>query len=1777
LNPLDKYISANRSPSGKSNQQDQRFALFKAIDTQTKKEVFIKSVKAQGTSLHEISKLSHEFKILNALNHEGIPKPIELINSGQTVALVLDSFEYEPLKDVLLRGPLPLDTFFNIAIEICDALKYVHNEGILHRDINPSNIFISSDGHAKLMEFGIATKIQSEENEKINLDLIEGSLTYMSPERTGRTSYVVSDSSDLYSLGISFYEMLSGKPPFDSSDPLEIIHFHLSRKPVSLKRLNKKLPDVICAIVEKLIEKTPDTRYQSCESLLSDLLFIQDAIEKGLDLDSFKANAKRTVKRYLEPQKLYGREPQIAQLLKSFEDLAYSKSSLLLVSGYAGIGKSVLVKQVQQPIIKKKAIFISGKFDQFKRNIPYFSFIEAFNDLITSLLSQSEEQNEYWRERLTSVLGDNAGLIIEVIPYLEKIIGKQHSVPKLQPAESEFRFRSVMLDFVYAFSSQERPLVIFLDDLQWADLPSLNLIERILVTPGESNIFIIGAYRDNEVNELSPLAITIQQLKSTSVVLNEIQLRELDEKTTTQLVADSFGMNTKQAKELGNIAFRKTSGNPFFINRFLKSLYNDKFVKYDGKEWGWEKDKIEALDYADNVVDLMSRELTSLPEATQETIKSAAVLGNTFNLKELALIMGKTQREVFENLNPAFESGYLIPIDNNYRNLTLDIDELEASLKKASDKMLSNFKFMHDRVQQAAYALIPAEERDFVHVQTGRILYINTIPKDLTFSQNRAQQVALEHIPEDELKSVSVNTGRVLYENTHADDLSDSIFTIVGHFANGLHLITDKEEKLRLLELFLLAGQKAKDSTSYDLSVVYLTNALKLNKAFGWEKEYQLTYDIYLSLGESEFLNTNHDKALEYFDELLKYSKTKLEKLEIYYVQSSLYLKLSRTSESIELGRKAMQLFGINFPVHPLAIKVKALMVLAKYFWQFTKNSKRAASLIHEDECKNREIIEINKFLVDMQSCAYQENQDLMLVLIFKGVDNFLKYGYTDSSAFAFSSFGVVTLSKLGLAKKGFSLWDLTADLSPRTKSDFMKGKIDYILGAFSTHWRYPVGDGLDHILETIKKCTVNGDPHFAGYAITNYISKKMAAGYPIEEVLEWSIDKVDYLKRNKHFSGLDFSAPKMQLLKALAGQSPKLKDWNDSDFKDDDFVKSIRETGNQSALGHFYCTKVTMLYYFDRYNEAIQTSDKGWPAYDYIVGQWLVPEWEFFKAMSIAGALSGLPAGEKRKRLRDFKRSLRLMKKWAKDCPINFNGFLYLLQAEHTSIHGEFNQVVQLYEKAIEACSDAGFIQIEAIANKRAAIYLERQGHQKMASIFMRSAYDLFKQWGAYALCEILENDYTHLLGIELNTIESSSRVTTEQLVTPNQNLDLGSILKASQTIASQVKLNELMLNLMYIVIENAGAQRGCLLLERKGELCIEAEGNSGPKGNRIIPSKPFAKSGMVPESVINYAWRMDEDVVINKAQSNDNFNTDSFVRKNKILSMLCLPISEKGKKIGLLYMENRLIEGVFTEDRLELLNLLSGQIGISIQNAMLYENLEEKVQERTEEISKQQVRIEEEMKKSDDLLLNILPERTALDLKTKGYTEAVTYPNAIVMFCDIVGFTSRVENMAAKDVVDNIHQLFSAMDDIMKKFQIEKIKTIGDAYMCAGGLHEHSSAKAAQLETVNIIEAAKDVLKFVDKYNEKLKGDEKNPLALRIGINSGPVVAGVVGKTKFAYDIWGDTVNTASRMESAGEPGKINVTHDVYETVKDQFSFTSRGKIAAKNKGLIDMYFVE
>ncbi len=1476
------------------------------------KKVILKQSVIVNDNIDKVSKLGHEYDILKDLNHEGIPKVHEFLFDNESVAIVQDFIDGTELRKQIFNKKLSYGEVLDLSIQLADTLSYIHEKGIIHKDINPGNILITNERSLKLLDFGISSNLNSETSDILNVDKIEGTLVYISPEQTGRTAYSVTHASDFYSFGILLYELLAGKPPFDSIDPLEIIHFHLSRKPIALSAVLPDLPNGFEQVISKLTEKNPDDRYYSAAGLKADLEIIKKHFNSKKPLENFKAGLHDITRQYKQNQKLYGRENEIDELLGYYKNLNQLRSMLVLVAGYSGVGKSALIRHIKFPIVQSKGTFISGKFDQFKKDIPYYAFIEAIKEFIKNILTESEEKTEEWRQRISQVLGDNARLITDVIPQLSKIIENQPAVTKLQPAEQEARFNMVILDFIYAFSTTESPLVVFLDDLQWADLPSLNLMKRILENPREERILIIGSYRDNEVDKGHPLLITLKQIGESKGLVKSIHLRPLTLETTTQITADSFGMEKTEVIELGQQVFKKTNGNPFFIHSFLKSLYDKKLIKYDHiKNWNWNQDEIDSLEYTDNVIDLMTDGLSDLPENTREMMEYAAVLGNTFDLADLSDITQKTQSEVYNLLKPAIKGGYLNSLDKSYRALAIREAHSNQLLNQQFQSETAQFTFTHDKVQQAAYNLIAPSELAFVHLKIGRLLL-----------QNRTEL-----------------------------QLNDDIFELLNHFVNSSHLIENREEKHRIAGLCLIAGRKAKDSTSYSLGVIFLEMAKNLLGGNSWDDNYELTYNVLIELGECEYLNNNQENAERYFKEILGYAKTRFEKLKVYYIHSSLYLKIGNTSESLRLGLEAAKLYNIRFPKNKTAIQVATLFTLSKYLFLFSTKYKNPESLFHLKDCNDEEIIALNKFLIDLATSAYQQDQNLMMLVIFKIIKSYIKNGFTDASGWGFSGFSVVVLSALKMQKRGFALWDITQKLHQRTVSPLIKWRLNYTVLCFHNHWRYPFRDAYDRILETIKACVLNGDQIFTSYTVALYLRMRLTAGDNLKEILEVSEDHLALIKNTK--GGMDFFLGFYQMAKAFNGKTTDFG-LNDESFNETETVNRLQREGNKTKLAFFHSARCNFLYITGKHSEALAESRIVNQYTDNFVGDMQEVSYAFYTSLSISACYDNFSAGEKKKYLKIFRKHLKDMKLWATGSPVNFSQHYRLLQAEQFAINNKFDKALLFYEKTIQLAVQNRTKPIEAIANERAAQLCEKTRLLKQSLMYRENAWYAYNQWGAYGKCKLLEIQYPILLKDRSNHEVPGFGGTSSTSFSSKTALDLASVLKASQSIASQVKYDDLLKKLMHITIENAGAEKGCLLLYKENRLCIEAVGISGSESIEIFPSVPVTEMKIMPDSILNYCWRSEEVVVVNDAVNEGQFSSDPFIQKNKIFSVLCLPISAVGKINGLLYLENRLIKGVFNKNRIELLQMLSGQIGISIENAILYGNLEEKVILRTREIEK-------------------------------------------------------------------------------------------------------------------------------------------------------------------------------------------------------------------------------
>ncbi|HEY9663241.1 MAG TPA: serine/threonine-protein kinase PknK, partial [Allocoleopsis sp.] len=834
--------------------------------------VIIKALKAEYPALKQLNQLKHEYQILQDLDIAGVIKPFALENYGNGLALLLSDFNGELLAKAIVPQPLDLNVFLQLAIHLAATLAQLHQRNIIHKAINPRNILVNQKtGEVRLINFDIATRLSRENSMMSHVDSLEGIFSYLSPEQTGRMNRSLDYRTDFYSLGVTFYEMLTGQLPFQASDALEMIHCHIAKAPIPPHLIHADIPEAVSEIVIKLLAKTAEERYQNALGLKADLETCLTKLESSGTIPRFPVGEFDLSSQFTIPEKLYGRDREVSLLLTAFDRVSTGKTEVLVVKGYSGIGKSSLVNEIRKPIVGARGYCIAGKFDQFQRNIPYSAIISAFQSLIKQLLTESETQLTHWRTKLLAALGKNAQVIIEVIPDVELIVGKQPPTPELAAPEAQNRFNLVFQNFIRVFCSPRHPLVLFLDDLQWADSATLKLLDVILTDRETGYLFLIGAYRDNEVSPSHPLIMALHSLRAKAVVIHDITLAPLTLTDISNLIADTLHRDTVSVQSLAELVIHKTSGNPFFVNQFLKTLYQENLLTFQPPSnaekpcWQWDIAQIEALDITDNVVELMIQKLQKLPESTQQVLQLAACVGNRFDLQTLATIDNRSPQETYQTLLAAVEAGLVIPTFKSTVAAEDPINTHPVNLES---------RFLHDRVQQAAYALIDDSSKQATHLQIGRLLWQNTPP----------------------------------------ETLPETIFEIVDHLNWGIELITDQAERIKAAELNFIAGQKAKAATAYVAAIEYLQVGLSLLGTESWKYEYDLTLSLHTEAAEAAFLNGNF-AAMQRLAEIVQHcAKTLLDSIKVYEIQIQAWMGQNKLLEALNTGLKVLQQLGMKFP-----------------------------------------------------------------------------------------------------------------------------------------------------------------------------------------------------------------------------------------------------------------------------------------------------------------------------------------------------------------------------------------------------------------------------------------------------------------------------------------------------------------------------------------------------------------------------------------------------------------------------------------------------------------------------------------------------------------------------------------------------------------------------------------------------------------------------------------------------------------------------------------------
>ena len=1664
--------------------------------------VILKFLNQEYPTSEQIRRYKQEYHLTCQLDSPNIIKAYSLEKYQRSYAIALEDFGGISLKQWLEEGQeLSVEEFLFLMIAMTESLGEIHKLHIIHKDINPSNIVFNPETQElKIIDFGIATQLSRENPTLKNPDLLEGTLAYISPEQTGRMNRGLDYRTDFYSLGVTFYEMLSGQLPFESSDALELIHCHLAKNPpaiISKEKLNKiEIPQIIADIVMKLMAKNAEDRYQSADGLKADLEECRRQLKETGNIDSFTLSQQDISDRFQIPQKLYGREEEISTLLAAFERVVETgKVELMMVTGYSGVGKSSLVQELYQPITVCRGYFISGKFDQFQHNIPYSAIVAAFRGLIGQLLVESRERLQRWRKKLLKALGYNGQIIIDVIPEVELIIGKQQPVPVLGVNESQNRFNLIFSNFIRIFADQSHPLTIFIDDLQWADLATLTLIEQILFAGETEYLLLLGAYRNNEVDIGHPLLNSLETIKKNHNKIQKITLQPLSQKQITRLISDTLNQ-IQGNSHLAQLVWQKTGGNPFFINEFLQELSDENLLQFDRKSraWQWNIEEIEGRGFSDNVVELMVEKLQKLPRSSQEILSMAAFWGAEFELEIISLITQKSPQEIFEYLKIAME-----------HNLILPKSELDENL------LIQSYQFSHDRIQQAAYALIPEWRKAVTHYYIG--------------------QVILEKIP--------------------PETIEESIFQLVNQLNHGTALIREQKERDELAKLNLTACHKAKAASAYQVSREYAKIGLSLLRENAWHRQYEMTLLFYNNSAELAWLCGTIEEMEQFIHKVITEGRSLLDKVNVYLISIQSKVSQTKLKEAIKIALECLHQLGFQFPQAPTQKDTQKITVEIA---QLIENRK-ISDLVNLPIAVNATIASAIQITNSIIPATYFSNFPLYPLLISFSVKLSIENGNIPASAVAYVYYSILACNILLDVETGVEFGELALKLVSKLDAKAFKPEVLNVVGFFTLHRKSHTKETLTLLQESHAGSMEVGNLEVAGYSAYNFCLNAFWCGRPLESLEQQVRTYHQKLVRLNQLMAANWCQIHLQSILNLQAAVYRPYILSGEVILEPELLEQLQAANNFSGLSCLYLHNLMLSYLFGEIALAKNYAVEIKKYLKAIVGTVAIPALYLYDSLTFLA--DATPESEDISQIiAAVEENQRQLKQyWARYAPMNHQHKVDLVEAEKCRILGKKAEAIELYHKAISGAKENEYIQEEALANELAAKFYLDWKQEKVALVYMRDAHYCYYRWGATAKIKQLEDKYPKLFKSPTATTYGYKILSTwtTNNSTTTAELDLATLIKSTNAISSEIVLNKLLETLMDIMVENAGARRGILIVPDGEGLFVEATKEYSQEVCLLQPI-PLNNFKRLSKKIVNYVARTGKTVVLNDAMGeNKSLSTpslasetdagdrsltdDGYIQKYQCRSIACTPLINIGQLQGIIYLENNLTTGAFTRERMALLRTLAAQAAISLENARLYDACKRFVPEQ---------------------FLSFLEKKSIVNVKLGDQVER----EMTVLFSDIRDFTTISEQMTPAENFAFINEYLGYMEPQIQKHGGFVDKYMGDAIMA---LFPNSADDA--------LKGAIAILEELKMYNSERQQRNLKPIRIGIGLHTGRLILGTVGGFgRMDGTAIGDAVNISSRVEGFTKTYGVSllITHETLARLNNPLEYNYRfiEQVTAKGK---------
>ncbi len=1637
-------------------------------------DILVKTLHNENPNAHDLASFYSEYAILENEQIEGVRNVISRSKESGFYAYRLEYLDGKALSSHIDEQPFDPLEFTQIAIEMASILHRVHDRGIIHRDIKPANFIISEDRQkAILIDFGLATRYDIKAPFLASPEKIVGSLPYISPEQTGRMNRTLDYRSDLYSLGATFYKMVTGSPPFHSDDVLEIIHAHIARTPVSPTRKNPSVPDAISGIILKLLKKNAEERYQSATGLRYDLEQCLFELQNKGEVAFFHPGLRDRPIYLTIPEKLYGREPELERLIKIFEQSEHGSRELVLIKGYAGVGKSALVQQISASLHMRRAMVLQGKFDHLQKNIPYSGILQAINSLVEIILREDAAGLKKWKEQLLEAVGNLGRVLTDLIPDLRKIIGDMPELPALDPVESHNRLLYVMGRFARVVATSEHPLLIFIDDIQWADNASLELFQSIVTDSKITHLMWICAYRDNEVGETHPFFRSLEEISKKFTRISTITLSPLSLQDIQTMCAQTMESPESEIVELAEMIYSRTRGNIFFARELFKTLYNEGLIRYDRENEKWIQDleQIRHIPITENVIDLLARKVNELPRETQHLLQIASCVGSRFDLTILQIVTEQPIVEIARSLEIAIQSGIILPEQDEFKYATF-LDE-----GNAFEKMVC--LFIHDRLQEAIYSFMNEDEKQIAHLRIGRFMLRSMID----------------------------------------EDLNERLLEVVNQLNAGILRISDKDEKIALANLNLEAGRRAKLSAAYEPAFLYFQKGLFLLDDENWKEDYSLTLALHNACAESAYLSGRFSEVEPLTAKIIQEARSENEKLDAYLVLVMTAMGQGNLPEVLRHGLAGLRIVGVHFPSKPLLPHIIFSLLSTKK----ALLGKTIESILDLPEMTDPSMIWAIRIMQKMTPAAFRAGSNLFPLLVFKMVRLSLRYGNTPPSIFSYAAYGISLCGVLGDIENGYRFGQLSNQMVHKLKDgkSFHPHAV-FVFNNFIRHWKVPIASYIDDFMDGYQIGLETGYLFEAAWLAHHRALWAFFLGRELSLLERQLLDTFDIY----YADDAAFTMARMlrQVVANLRGESQETT-LIKGEFFDETTMAPLAPT----EATHYHLKKMLLHYLFSETEEALNHVEKCERILDALTS---MPGYSIFFLLSGLIRLRAYRNGfQSRTHLTKSKAAIKLLKKWARQLPATHLHRLYLLKAELAWTRGEWQEARESFDRAMDAfqaIEQNSSTMEEALLYEEAAEFYHSIDRKVFARTIAQHAMATFDRWGALAKARQLARKFSGLQiagirshritrGIDDTSVHTFSTTETSSSSSGAVNdMDYLTIMKGTQVISEALDLETILSKLLLFALENAGADRATFMIHdlETGHLQVRAVGTVEENENVTLVQIPLEEYNELPRSVIHYVVRSEKPLVMEDAITDRNYNSDPYIADKRVHSVLCMRIVHQGKSVGVLYLENSMNKGVFNAKRMELLNILTAQAAISIHNANLYESIRESYKKEKELKDAYQSFVPEQF-------LNLLGKRSIVEIAPGDCVET----NMTILFSDIRSFTTLSEMMKPHETFRFLNSYLSRMEPAISTHNGFIDKYIGDAIMA---LFTRSPDDA--------IQAGLHMLEALRKFSREQNLAGIDEIRMGIGINSGRLMLGTIGnRDRMEGTVISDAVNVASRLENA------------------------------------------